>query len=85
MASSCAEVTSDEQADRRRGACRGWKPDPGVHRVAKRGVEGEGQKVFARDDVHGDPALQLTIAAAPEITRAVLGRIESLPAPDTST
>jgi hypothetical protein len=45
----------------------------------------EGQQVFARDDVHGDPALQLTIAAAPEITRAVLGRIESSPAPDTST
>jgi len=32
----------------------------------------------------GPVEVALTIAAAPEITRAVLGRMESSPAPDTS-
>jgi hypothetical protein len=31
-----------------------------------------GQDLFARDPVQGDQALMLTIAAAPEIVRAVL-------------
>jgi hypothetical protein len=31
-----------------------------------------GQLLFAKDSTHGDQALALTIAAAPEITRAVL-------------